>query len=145
MKVVGLDGRTHAWSLTGRVPRGDDPRPRSAGHRRARALLGRLFPFDNVLEEVHLPGCPADLYADFVLPKKRLVVEVQGRQHRAYVPHFHGSPAGFRAQRARDLMKAEWCRLNTLWLATLDDDRDDDDWERAVRAALTGPREAPPG
>lgn len=123
MRVWGLDGREHAWALAGREVVGSaETRPRSAGHLRARALLQELYPFEAALEEVPVPGARPPLYLDFVLPRRRLVVEVQGEQHRRFVRLFHGTPRGFLDQRKRDQRKVEFCERNGLALVRLDDD-----------------------
>ncbi len=115
-----------------------DRRPRSDGHLLARSLLLKLFPFDPPYEEVRLPGCPTELFLDFLLPQRRLALEVQGRQHREYVPHFHRTPAGYMAARKRDAMKLEFCELNGLILLELNDD-DRTGWESAIRNAFARP------
>ncbi len=104
----------------------------------ARTLLLKIYPFDPPYEEVRLPGCKAELYLDFLLPQRRLAVEVQGRQHREYVAHFHRTPKGYAAQRARDTMKYEFCELNGLVLLELNDD-DRTTWESAIRNAFARP------
>jgi hypothetical protein len=139
VRVRGLDGREYPWALAGRSVAPGDTRKRSSGHLAARELLRELFPFDRLLEEVPAPGCPGSLYFDFVLPTRRLVVEVQGEQHRTFSPHFHGSRDKFLGQRRRDAAKAEWCELNGLTLVLLHDDRRDG-WRDEVRGALR-PRE----
>ena len=136
MKVIGLDGRQYRLDLAGRIASSTDTRPRSAGHLAARKLLVETYPLDAVYEEVLLPGFESgSLYADFLLPGPRLMVEVQGQQHRKYVPHFHGSTAGFRRQVARDGLKIEFCEANNIVLVHLRDDATEgwaDDIRRAV-------------
>lgn len=74
-----------------------------------------------VYEEVFLPGCEDKLYIDFMVPRARLMVEVQGRQHREFVEHFHGTKHGFLNQLKRDGWKREWAALNQFRLVCLDD------------------------
>lgn len=132
MKVLGLDGRSHAWAPT--TARFVDADYGSSGHRRARALLEALFPAEPRLEEVFLPGC--GLYADFYLPARRLVVEVQGVQHYEMVPFFHGGPDAFWRGVGRDHDKRAWCELNQISLAELPHDESDEQWRRRVLDAL---------
>ncbi len=133
MKLTGIDGRIYNVPLAAYAVHEDDGRPRSSGHRAARALLATLFPFESVFEEVPVMGCGAALYLDFLAPGQKLAVEVQGAQHRKYVPWFHVTPGGFREQLKRDRLKREWAGLNGIALVTLDDDARDG-WA----AALTG-------
>lgn len=142
MKVLGLDGKEYKLSLADRMV-GGDTRPRSAGHLLCRQLLRELFPFDAVCEEVTLPGGPSAMYADFLLPARRLALEVNGRQHAEYVPHYHGSKAGFAKAQKRDRDKRAFFGLNGITLLELDDARTDE-WRDAIRSAfLGGPGERP--
>lgn len=134
MKVKGLDGREYKLALAGKVVGARDARGRSAGHLEARRLLLALFPFDPPYEEVTVPGCGAALYLDFLLPQRRLAVEVQGAQHRRESRHFHGGKAGFAAQRRRDQAKREWAEANDITLLELHDD-DRGSWEERLRSA----------
>jgi very-short-patch-repair endonuclease len=111
VRVVGIDGRSYTWDLRGRMPTADDDRSRSNLHLRARALLSQLFPLDIRAEEVPIPGTQG-LTADFVLPSRLLIVEVQGQQHYKHITHFHEFPVDYWAARARDQRKVEWCELN---------------------------------
>lgn len=141
MKVIGLDGRQYSLGLSGHLVDGEDTRPRSAGHLAARRLLRETFPFDAVYEEVVLPGCEMTLTADFVIPARRLVIEVQGRQHREFIPYFHGNRAGYLRQLKRDRVKREWVAANGLTLVELDDDNRTG-WATRLRPeAVVGPAE----
>jgi hypothetical protein len=129
MRVVGLDGLEHDWRPTSR-PRGEC----SSYHRAARALLRSVFPCDAILEEVFLPGS-GGLHADFYLPLRRLMVEVQGEQHFTQVDHFHGDRLGFLRARLRDDDKRRWCGLNGIALVGLPFDEDEHGWRQRVREA----------
>ncbi len=135
MKVTGLDGRQYNWNLSGLSPLGSDQTPRSKGHLRARALLEKLFGADRRLEEVPLPGT-GGLRADFYLPGRGLMAEVQGRQHGEYVPHYHETPLGFLRSQGRDRRKATWCETNEINLVELPDDESDEQWAARLLAAL---------
>jgi hypothetical protein len=106
--------------------------------------LKKLFPLDRVLEEVTLEGTEGPLRADFFVPGRRLVVEVHGRQHYEYVPHFHRDRLGFLRHRGRDLQKREWCDLNSVVYVELPDTESDAQWGARVLAAL-GPGPGPGG
>ena len=122
MKVLGLDGRTHTWTLKdGAV---DNP---SSGHLRARAFLAKLFPVELRLEEVILPGSN-NLRADFVIPQKRLLVEVHGRQHFERVGHFQPTTGHFWQGVYRDRRKREWAELNEWTYIALPDDASENEW-----------------
>ena len=135
MRVRGLDGKEHIMHVAGKAVVGNATRPRSSGHLDARLLLKKLFPFDNPLEEVVIPGCDSTLYLDFLLSKKMLAVEVQGEQHRKFSPHFHGTPRGFLNQKKRDGQKREFCEINGFTLVELHDN-ERDKWEQQLRCAF---------
>jgi hypothetical protein len=126
MKVRGLDCREYNWDLTGHVPIGTE-QSGSSYHARARALLEKLFPTDNRLEEVPLPGTQR-LVADFYLPARRMIIEVHGEQHYKFISHFHGTRLGFFYSCQRDLKKREWCEINNIRYIELPYWGDDGEW-----------------
>lgn len=135
MKVKGLNGREYQWKLNNKQVVAET-RPRSSGHKLARELLKQLFPFEVALEEVTIPGCETAMYFDFVVVRQKLVVEVQGEQHRTYNPHFHRNPMGFVKQRRRDQAKRDWCAINGLKLVELHDNRIEEWPARIVSARV---------
>jgi hypothetical protein len=134
MRVRGLDGREHPWRLEGRQPFANDSVPRSALHKRARAVVRLLYPSERVLEEVPLPGS-GDLVADFYLPLRKLVIEAHGEQHYSFIQHFHKDRAGWLKSQKRDRDKIEWCSLNGIKLVALPFDKDDEEWKRLILSA----------
>ncbi len=78
--------------------------------------LKELYPRDVILEEVYLPD---GFYLDFFIPSRRIAIEVQGRQHDEFVPHFHGSKADFFKSKVRDNNKAKWCQINEIELKAI--------------------------
>lgn len=87
---------------------------RSALHLKTRDLLRSAYGGFRILEEEPIParvdGRITELSIDFVLPDIKLAVEVHGRQHDEYVPHYHRGPEGFAASQARDRAKANAIR-----------------------------------
>jgi len=132
MKVLGLDGKTHIWDLLNHRVLGDDIRPRSELHLRARALIKSLWPTEPLLEEIFLPGS-VGLFADFFLPKRELVIESQGEQHYKFTPHFHGDRAGFARAQRRDKNKQEWCKINRFELIELPYNESDEQWLQRLK------------
>lgn len=131
MRVKGLDGKEYPWRLAGHTVLDSDVRERSRGHLRCRKLLEKLYPFDLRLEEVHLPGS-GKLAADFVIPSRRLIVEVHGKQHYAYSTFLHGDRLSFYRSRERDGRKREWAELNNFRYVELPDTDTDDEWAQAI-------------
>ncbi len=134
MKIKGLDGREHSWILESSEKTDDN---RSKLHLRARELIKSMFPYDKFYEDVTLPGSsPARnksvLYADFFLPLRKLMIEVNGRQHEEYVRFFHGDKANFKKSIARDKNKLEWCEINNIRLVYLNHNENDDEWRNKI-------------
>lgn len=130
MKVVDFEGRENTWPPSGYTVDLDDKRPRSTYHKRCRELLSKMYQFDNILEELPLPGIR--LFLDFYIPKLNLAIEVHGEQHYAYNPYMHGSKLGFLASRSRDQKKKEWCEMNGITFLELSYADDDDKWKGQI-------------
>jgi len=66
-----------------------------------------------VFEEFPVAGTKLSL--DFYNATKKIAIEVQGAQHRKYVPHFHGkNKANYLDQVRRDHQKANFCKINDI-------------------------------
>jgi hypothetical protein len=53
---------------------------------------------------------------------RRVAVEVQGRQHSEFVPHFHGTRTSkFIKQLKHDAKKWDWCVINNITLVEIYD------------------------
>ena len=137
MKVIGLDGRSHTWKLTNKVPLGDDEVERSQLHLEVRKFLREAYPFDRILEEVYLPGSDG-LTADFVIPTRKLMVEAHGEQHYKFIPFFHGTIHGFLASKKRDNDKRQWAELNGFILVELPFDGKPKHWGEIVSNRTEG-------
>lgn len=71
------------------------------------------YPRYTILEDFVIPG--SRMSVDFFMPNKRLVIEVQGKQHDEHVPFFHGSrqyAQHYAKQKLRDMKKVEWAEIN---------------------------------
>lgn len=126
MKVRGLDGREHTFPPQGHVPNPDELRKRSEPHLKARAMLKSMYPTLRILEEVRIPG--AQLFLDFYIPQKKIAVEVQGRQHYEFVPHFHEDIHAFRRSKMRDNTKRQWCEAHNIRLIEFPDTESESEW-----------------
>lgn len=79
---------------------------------RIRGQLKKEYPSDNIYEEVYIKG--EKFYLDFFIPSRRLVVEVQGRQHKFHIKYFHKTKIDFNNQKNRDERKIAWCLCNNF-------------------------------
>jgi hypothetical protein len=130
MKVIGLDNKEHKLKLT---PNCNKTENRSDLHLYARLVLKEIYPFDTISEEVEVPGSDG-LRFDFVLPLRKIVLEVQGQQHYNYIRHFHQSAVGFLASKKRDQQKREFCEINKLTLIELKYN-ERDNWREQIQSA----------
>jgi hypothetical protein len=129
MKVKGLDGKTYGWDMQ---HANNVSRENSIGHENARILLKQLFPLDRLWEETALPGTKPMLYADFIIPFRKLLIEVHGRQHYVWVPHFHPTKQDFAAAKQRDIQKKRWCEINQFTYIELPDTETMDEWRNRI-------------
>ena len=133
MKVTGLNGNEYSWNPHIDFRGGGF---KSQYHLSAKALLEELFPFDNIYEEVPLPGSQVGdgrtLVADFCIPSQKLIVEVHGEQHYIYTPYYHKTKLGFIkcSERGRD--KIRWCNLNGITIIILKYNEEIDEWRRQI-------------
>lgn len=74
--------------------------------------LKKQYRQDIILEEVYIKY--ENIYLDFFIPHLKLVVEVQGDQHKTFTLFFHKNIINFNKQKERDRKKKEWCALNNL-------------------------------
>jgi len=75
-------------------------------------VIKECFPELKIKTEEHVSFRGQRLFIDILLPQLNLIIEVHGRQHKEYVPHFHGSLYGFLAAKKRDSLKEEWAHTN---------------------------------
>jgi hypothetical protein len=130
MLVIGLDGEAHKMNIKSRTC---DDGGKSKIHLAARALIKEIYPYDTIREEVTLPGTKTqfnklNLIADFFLPMRSIIVEVQGAQHSKFNSHFYKNKMSFLKAKSRDNIKRMWCELNSFKLIELCYNEDIDVW-----------------
>lgn len=89
-----------------------------------RSTLDDLFPANphkRVFSEHYVKYKGQKLFFDFYLRELLCFIECQGRQHVAFVKHFHGDVASFKAQKYRDNLKIEYVQENNFYLARIYD------------------------
>lgn len=130
MKIKTLDNKTINWNLTGyQINSLNDRAARSELHLKARKLIHEIFSPAIILEEVSIPPKRGTtLYLDFYIPLYKLCIEVSGKQHFQYIPHFHGDKKEFIKSQQRDSMKKDWCNLNGITLIELNYDESIEEW-----------------
>lgn len=90
---------------------------------RVKESLKKIWSTNIVLEEMPVVGTKLSL--DFYNANKKIAIEVQGRQHNEYVPHFHkGNKINFISQLRRDHQKKEFCDINGIRLIELYEEDD---------------------
>ena len=106
-------------------------------HKDARELIKEVFPLETFYEELTLVGSQTAknkvLYADFLSARMRLIIEVHGKQHYEYTPHYHGTRKAFGAHKRRDSIKKEWAELNSFVLVELPYNESWEEWEQRIR------------
>ncbi|CAH1769218.1 2243_t:CDS:1 [Entrophospora sp. SA101] len=77
---------------------------------------------------------PTGLELDIYYPEFGFAIEVQGKQHKHYIRHFHRTPEGFNKMLARDQLKKELCEENNIYLFYIW--YDDKDPQETIRKEL---------
>ena len=95
----------------------DHPKKQSAGHQAVAKVLTEMFPLLNMKQNTSVKlivkGRETTCEFDFVIKALATIIEVQGKQHSSYVPHFHnGDFRNFTAQQDRDQAKLAWAEEN---------------------------------
>jgi hypothetical protein len=134
MNVIGLDDKTYTWNLSKYKPKNKC----SKLHLRARQLLQQEFPCEKIYEELMLPGTKNErqirpLFADFFVPYKSLMIEVQGEQHYKFNSFFFHNKLEFYKAQSRDRNKQRWCQINHFILICLPFNELDEQWLIRIR------------
>jgi hypothetical protein len=134
MRIKDLEGNEHIWSLQGYgIGAGiafEIEENKSSFHLMARELLQELYPTQTILEEVPIRvHRNENLYLDFYLPLRKMAIEVQGKQHDIYIPHFHKTLRGFTNSKQRDEDKLNWCNLNNISLIYFNHTESTEEWK----------------
>lgn len=136
MKVIGLNGQEHYWNFIKYKPH----KKCSKLHLRARKLLTKEFPCEIIYEELALPGTKTErqttLFADFFIPTKYIIIEVQGEQHYKFNNFFYDNKLEFFQAQSRDRNKKEWCQINNILLIELPFNENDQQWLQRIRNRL---------
>ena len=132
MKFKGFDGQEYPLTFIDKK-RGIV----SKYHEKARLLLKELYPFDKIYEEIGLPGSRTEknkqLFVDFFIPSRRIIVEVQGEQHEKFNSFHYSNKLDFYKAKNRDQTKKIWCELNRITLIELKYD-DTDNWRDRIES-----------
>ena len=97
-----------------------EKKSRSKFQYRVKRFLEKYWKHHIVFEEFPIVGTRMSL--DFYNANKKIAVEVQGRQHTNYVPHFHGHhKINYINQLKRDQDKNKFCEINDITLIEIYD------------------------
>lgn len=131
MRTHNLDDEIVEWRIKGEV---FGRKSCSDLHKQARELLKVIFPTAQIKEEVPVPvRRGSTLFFDFYIPAHGLAVEVHGKQHYEFTPHFHQTRIAFAGAKKNDSNKAAWCALNDISLIILPHYEDNDEWTERIQ------------
>ncbi len=85
------------------------------GSRFSEEVLDLLHPYWKghiVFAELPVVGGTKGMRYDYVNVTRKIIIETDGRQHGAFVKHFHGHPLNYGSQIGRDLLKDELAEKN---------------------------------
>ena len=97
-----------------------DRKPRSKGEREVIAYLNKNgYKYRREYRIRCNLGFQRNVYIDFYLPKKKIFIEYNGRQHYEFVPKFHKTMEDFNNQLFRDMVVRKYCEYKKIKLIEL--------------------------
>ena len=133
MLVKDLDGNEYSLKISKKRNRA---RERSKLHLEAKEIIRSIFPRLSLVEEVPVKIRKGlTLYLDIFIPSISLVIEVHGKQHYEFTPHFHEHRHRFGRCRLNDDLKKEWCYVNQIRYVELAYN-ESSEWESKLRYAI---------
>ncbi len=134
MKVKDLDGNIYDLKISKKKSK---TREKSKLFVEAREVVKTVFPRMSMVEEVAVKIKKGlTLYLDLYIPMLSVVVEIHGRQHYEFTPHFHGHQHRFGRCRLNDDLKKEWCEINEIRYVELAYNESADEWAEKLRRAI---------
>ena len=113
MKFQTLSGRTRTVSHARKYSIDWGSASKSKLQKRVKDFLSSIWRAHVVFEEFPVAG--TKMTFDFFNASKKIIVEVQGGQHKRYTPFFHSNnKANFISQLRRDKDKMRFCDINSL-------------------------------
>lgn len=85
-------------------------------HKEVIGLLKEIYPHETIKQEFPAKINNHTLFIDIYLPKQKLCIEVDGKQHDVYIPFFHQSKSVFKNQQSLDELKNIWAKEQSLTL-----------------------------
>jgi very-short-patch-repair endonuclease len=139
MLIKGIDEKEYKINLSKYY---DKQRKNSSNlHTQAREVIKDIFPNHVILEEVRLPGSKEhgvarakELYADFLIPSLRIIVEVHGQQHYEFCKHYHRTKLDFLLAQKRDRTKRYWCEINDIIYIELPYNESAEQWADRIKS-----------
>ena len=134
MLVKDLTGKEYELNVTKKKSRG---RKKSDLFEEVLYLFKELFPTTPHCLEVGIKIKPGmTLYLDIFIPLLHLVIEVHGKQHYQFTPHYHKHKHRFGRSCLNDSLKKEWCEINHIRYLELKYDESREQWADKLRAAI---------
>lgn len=98
-------------------------------------ILKKNWPHNIILKEHYVNYKGVRLFFDFYMKDLNILFEIQGRQHKEFVKHFHGDRAGFFEQKKRDNLKQEYVEINSIPLVMVEYNEEIDFFKLAGKMA----------
>lgn len=88
-------------------------------HREVLNIVHSMYPNDIIQVNHCIKANGKNLYFDIFLPRLKIAIEADGRQHVEFVQHFHGDASGFQESKNNDNIKNSYCELNNITLVRI--------------------------
>ena len=107
-------------------------------HKKVLKWFKAQFPQWEIIQEHPIKINGKTLYADFYSSKPfKFILEIQGRQHKEFVPHFHKTVAKFEETKYNDRLKREWAEMNDFKIIEVwEDEFKEEELESIILGAL---------
>lgn len=133
MLVKDLDGNESELNISRKRNRSC---AKSQIFKQAVILVKELYPALTMCFEISIKVQPGKiLFLDLYVPALELAVEVHGKQHFEFTPHYHKHKHRFGRACLNDMLKKEWCELNKIRYVELKYDESREQWADKLRRA----------
>ena len=88
-------------------------------HRKVYNIVKECYPKETILQEKTIKIDGKTLFIDIYVPRLKVGVECNGRQHYKFTQFFHGDAQKFKQQVENDRLKKEYCEIEGITLVNV--------------------------
>ena len=88
-------------------------------HKSVYTIVKECYPNESIRQEEPIKVDGKTLFLDIYIPRIKLAIECDGKQHDQYSQFYHGNAAGFAQQKKNDIAKREYCENQDITLVRI--------------------------